>query len=64
MHEKDTKKIMAAGFVLYRCSEVELVVKRRSAAQPHWMIVSRVGTKTAIRTISRRLHDDPNVIQV
>ena len=63
MHEKDRKKIMAAGFVLYRCSETELVVKRRSFNDPTWRHVSRWKTKKAIKLERLRLLEHPKIIQ-
>ena len=63
MHEKDTKKIMAAGFVLYRCSEVELVIKRRSVEDASWKLVSRHLTKKEIKEERQRLLNNPKVIQ-
>ena len=63
MHEKDRKKIMAAGFVLYRCSETELVVKRRSADDASWKHVTRCTTKKAIKAQRQRLLDNPKIIQ-
>ena len=63
MHEKDRKKIMEAGFILYRCSEIELVVKRRSANDLSWKVFGRYTTKKAIKAQRRRLLDHPQVIQ-
>ena len=63
MHEKDRAKILLAGFVLYRCSEVELVVKRRSAEDASWKHVARYTTKKAIKAQSQRLLANPKVIQ-
>lgn len=64
MHEKDRVKLIDAGFVLYRCSEVELVVKRQSEAGHGWKIIKRHNTKRAIKEIHQQLLDDPKVIQI
>ena len=63
MHEKDRAKIMAAGFELYRCSETELVVKKRTAAWPNWRLVSRYKTKKDVKIVHSALLDNPNIIQ-
>ena len=63
MHEKDRIKIIKAGFTLYRCSELELVVKRQSVAGQGWKIESRHKTKKAIEVERQRLLNNPKVIQ-
>ena len=63
MNELDRGKIMKAGFVLYRCSESELVVKRRSSSDLSWKIESRHSTKKAIKDRHRELLKDPKAIQ-
>ncbi|GAG97296.1 unnamed protein product [marine sediment metagenome] len=63
MHEKDRKKIMAAGFVLYRCSETERIVKRRKIEDLSWKLHARCKTKKRIKEIRLNLYDIPNAIQ-
>lgn len=64
MHTKDRIKLIKAGFVLYRCSEIELVIKRQSEVSHGWKIVSRHETKRAIKGIHQQLLDDPKAIQI
>ena len=54
---------MQAGFALYRCSESERVVKKRTIHDRSWKIVSRHKTKKEIRNIHIGLLDDPTAIQ-
>jgi len=63
MHELDRWKVMRAGFVLYRCSESELVVKRRSSSDSSWKIESRHTTKKAIKSRHLELLKEPLSIQ-
>ena len=63
MNERDRKKIMAAGFILYRCSESEKLVKKRTLQDLSWKIESRAETKKAIRLRHLQLLDDPKAIQ-
>ena len=63
MHEKDRKKILEAGFVLYRCSETEKVVKRRQTWDASWKIDTRLKTKKEVKEVSQRLLLSPKAIQ-
>lgn len=63
MNELDRQKVMSAGFTLYRCSEVERVIKRRTAADISWKIESRHSTKKTIKARHLELLRDPKAIQ-
>ncbi|MEA3435417.1 MAG: hypothetical protein U9R43_03055 [Thermodesulfobacteriota bacterium] len=63
MHEKDRRKIMEAGFTLFRCSEIEKVIKKRTIDDLGWKIHSRKETKKAVKEMSQRLLSHPKVIQ-
>lgn len=63
MHEKDRWKILKAGFALYRCSELERVIKKRTVKDASWKIVERCKTKVEVRRISKALLLDPKAIQ-
>ena len=64
MHEKDRRKILKAGFTLYRCSEVEKVIKKRTIEDASWKIEMRVKTKAAIKRVRSGLLLEPKSIQV
>jgi len=64
MHHKDVDKLLAAGFTLYRCSEIELLVKSITAAKPHWRLVGRHPTKAAVIRARNSLYNDENAIQI
>lgn len=63
MNDWDRWKILKAGFTLYRCSEPEKVVKKRTAADRSWKIESRHTTKKAIKARHLELLKDPRAIQ-
>jgi len=63
MNELDRWKIMKAGFVLYRCSESELLIKRRTADDRSWKIESRYKTKKSIKARHLELLKEPLSIQ-
>ena len=63
MHEKDRKKIMEAGFALYRCSESEKVIKRRNINDASWKTMIKLKTKVSVREIRKKLLSDPKAIQ-
>jgi len=64
MHNKDRRKILKAGFTLYRCSELERVIKVRSIEHSGWKIMTRLKSKAAIQRASQKLLADPKAIQV
>jgi len=63
MNELDRRKILNAGFDIYRCSEVEHCIKRRKKDDESWKIMSRLKTKKEIRAIHKSLLEDPFVVQ-
>jgi hypothetical protein len=63
MHEKDRRKIMKAGFMLFRCSLLEKVIKKRTIDDVSWKVHERVKTKKEVKEISQRLLSHPKVIQ-
>lgn len=63
MHEKDRKKILKAGFFLYRCSESEKAIKKRTLEDASWKIAIRTKTKVGVKEISKQLLSDPKAIQ-
>jgi len=64
MHEKDRRKILKAGLTLYRCSEIEKVIKVRSVEHSGWKIKARLKSKAAVQRASKKLYADPKAIQV
>lgn len=64
MHDKDRKKILKAGFTLYRCSLIEKVIKVRSVEHSGWKILDRLQSKAAVERASQKLYADPKAIQV
>lgn len=63
MHDKDRWKILKAGFTLYRCSEGEKVIKKRTVNDASWKIIKRCKTKVEVKRISQTLLLDPKAIQ-
>ena len=63
MHDKDRKKVMGAGFTLYRCSESEKVIKKRTIEDASWKIDARLRTKKEVREASQVLLSNPKAIQ-
>ena len=63
MNEKDRKKIMRAGFVLFRCSEAEKVIKTRNIHDASWHFMHRCQTKKEVKEIHLALLDNPKAIQ-
>ncbi len=63
MHDKDRKKVMKAGFMLFRCSENEKIIKKRTIDDAGWKVHERVKTKKEVKEISQRLLSHPKVIQ-
>lgn len=64
MHDKDRRKILKAGFTLYRCSEIEKVIKVRRVEHSGWKIEARLKSKAAVQRASKKLYADPKAIQV
>jgi len=63
MHEKDRRKILKAGFTLYRCSEVEKVVKKRTIEDASWKIMIRLKTKKEVSLMKKLILLYPKGIQ-
>jgi len=63
MHERDKEKVMAAGFTLYRCSEAEKMIKRRTAGDMTWKNWAKCKTKKEVRMVHLRLLEEPHIIQ-
>lgn len=63
MHEKDRWKLLKAGFILYRCSETEKVIKKRTVNDASWKVELRAKSKKAVKMASKALLLDPKVIQ-
>lgn len=63
MHEQDRWKLLKAGFVLYRCSENEKVIKKRTEKDASWKIVKRCETKKEVKQFSRSLILNPKAIE-
>ncbi len=63
MHELDRRKILNAGFALFRCSEVELTIKMRTKKDMSWKTISKQKTKKAIRAVSKNLLEAPFIVQ-
>lgn len=63
MHDLDRWKVMRAGFDLFRCSESELVIKKRTAADRSWKIIRRCTTKKEVKELHSNLLKNPKSIQ-
>ena len=63
MHDKDRRKIIEAGFFLYRCSEGEKIIKIRKAVDSGWRIHAKCRTKKEVREVSQALLTNPDAIQ-
>ena len=63
MHEKDCRKLLKFGFALYRCSEVEKVIKIRTPEDASWKLLQRCKTKKQVRAARAALLNDPKAIQ-
>ena len=63
MHEKDRWKLLKAGFTLYRCSETEKLIKKRTVHDASWKIETRCKTKKEVKEIRKRILNNPLAIQ-
>jgi len=64
MHEKDCRKLLKFGFILYRCSEVEKVIKVRTMEDSSWKLLERCKTKKRVQEAHAALLKDAKAIQV
>lgn len=63
MHDKDCNKLLEFGFILYRCSESEKVVKIRTKKDRNWKVLERCKTKKRVKEVRAVLLDNPKAIQ-